>query len=174
MEPGTPLTHWAAPAPVSVRLVPLKPTQMPTTAPAGRVGVAGCRAAELPASITSGLKTDTPPVAGSKMAACTKAFPLELFMWHMLGWAAAAAAAASWASTQGVASPTGVSGSRGTASVQLTSATAAGGVGRGGGAAGIGGGATGIGTGGLVMGGGACGGAGAGACGLGAATGGLA
>src|SRR5690349_12781665 len=57
----------------NVRVSPLKPNQIPTTAPAGSVGTTGAAAGLVPLSMTSGLYTDSWPVAGSTMVPCTNA-----------------------------------------------------------------------------------------------------
>ena len=59
IEPARPLTHFAPPrvapvAPFRVRLVPLKPKSMVTTAPAGSVGTTGAAAGWVPWVMTSG------------------------------------------------------------------------------------------------------------------------
>ena len=59
MDPARPLTHlpWRQRGPVApfwVRLVPLKPKSMVTTAPAGSVGTTGAAAGWVPWVITSG------------------------------------------------------------------------------------------------------------------------
>ena len=68
-----PCRSAVAVAPTCVRLVPLKPKSIVTIAPAGRVGTTGAAAGVVPWVMTSGSYTDSFPVAGSRMVACTKA-----------------------------------------------------------------------------------------------------
>src|SRR5262249_53239845 len=100
--PSTPFTQEAAPGPRSLRLVALKPTQSPTTAPRGRSGRVGSTAGREPRSITSGSYTETWPVAGSMTAPSTKADWAELASWQ--------GPAPSPVSCHGVASPRALSG----------------------------------------------------------------
>ena len=60
-------------APTCVRLVPLKPKSIVTTAPLGSLGTTGAAAVVVPCVMTSGSYTDSAPVAGFRMVACTKA-----------------------------------------------------------------------------------------------------
>ena len=77
-DPFRPLTQrpWAsalAVAPTWVRSVPLKPKSIVTIAPAGRVGTTGATAGVVPWVMTSGSYTDSAPVAGFRIVACTNA-----------------------------------------------------------------------------------------------------
>ena len=60
-------------APTWVRLVPLNPKSMVTTAPAGSVGTTGGTTAVVPLVMTSGSYTESAPVAGSRIVAWTNA-----------------------------------------------------------------------------------------------------
>src|ERR1700722_17045845 len=78
IDPAMPLTHFAPPrvapvAPLRVRLVPLKPKSMVTTAPAGSVGTTGAAAGWVPWVMTSGSYVLSAPVAGSRIVACANA-----------------------------------------------------------------------------------------------------
>ncbi len=78
MDPRSPFTQrpWNSAvrvAPTWVRLVPLKPKSMVTTAPAGSVGTTGVAAGWVPWVMTSGSYTDSLPVAGSRIVAWTNA-----------------------------------------------------------------------------------------------------
>ena len=78
MDPPSPFTQrpWNSAvrvAPTWVRLVPLKPKSMVTTAPAGSVGTTGMAAGWVPWVMTSGSYTDSLPVAGSRIVAWTNA-----------------------------------------------------------------------------------------------------
>src|SRR5437763_1465462 len=85
-EFGVPFTHLPAarlfPFPRKVSVVPLKPNQIPTTAPSGSCGVTGTAAGRLPLSTTSGSYTDSVPVAGSTIVAWTKADCAVLASWQ--------------------------------------------------------------------------------------------
>src|SRR5947209_1331236 len=86
---------------------------MPTTAPAGRVGVTGAIAGRRPASTTSGWYTLTAPVAGSRMLASTNAAWSGLASWHA---PLRRSLATSW---YGVARPWAVNGLSGTTRLQF-------------------------------------------------------
>ena len=60
-------------APTWVRVAPLKPKSIVTTACFGSRGVTGAAAGRVPFVITSGSYTHSFPVAGSRIVACTKA-----------------------------------------------------------------------------------------------------
>src|SRR5579859_332650 len=124
IEPWRPLTQCpAVSAPLlrslRARLVPLKPNQMPTTAPAGSFGVTGFTAACWPASVTSGWYTLIFPVAGSTIDASTKADCALSVSWQA---PLALSVVTSW---NGVASPCADSGFAGTSRVQSGLGTAA-------------------------------------------------
>ncbi len=128
MEPLSPLTQrpWASAvgvAPTWVRLVPLKPKSMVTTAFGGRVGTTGAAAGVVPCVMTSGSYTDSAPVAGFRMVAWTKAprFP-ALAMVQPEAAGVIPLAPVSW---YGVARPCADSGFAGTMMSQETLAAAA-------------------------------------------------
>src|ERR1700742_2246621 len=77
MEPREPLTQFPAVRlsffDRSVRLSPLKPNQMPTTACWGSVGTVAAVAGWLPLSTTRGRYTDSAPVLVLTIVASTKA-----------------------------------------------------------------------------------------------------
>ena len=92
--------------------MPLKPNQIPTTAPAGRAGTAGAAAGRVPSSITSGWYTETAPVAGSRIEASTKAACCVFASWQ-------APFPSEPCRRYGVASPAALVGARGTTRVQF-------------------------------------------------------
>ena len=113
-------------APTWVRLVPLNPKSIVTTAPAGSVGTTGAIAGVVPCVITSGSYTASFPVAGSRIVACTKAPRFaELAVVQPDAAGVIPAGPVSW---YGVARPAAVSGSAGTIMSQLTFAAATGAV----------------------------------------------
>ena len=127
-EPLRPLTQrpWAsafAVAPTWVRSVPLKPTSMVTMARAGRVGTTGAAAGVVPWVITSGSYTDSAPVAGFRMVACTNAPSAAALA--MLQPDAAGVIPFGPVSCHGVARPCALSGLAGTMMLQFMLVVAA-------------------------------------------------
>jgi hypothetical protein len=113
-------------APTWVKLVPLNPTSIVTTAFAGSVGTTGGAAGVVPCVITSGEYTASAPVAGSRIVACTKAPRFaELAVVQP---DAAGVIPPGPVNCHGVASPAALSGSAGTIMSQLTFAAATGAV----------------------------------------------
>src|SRR5580692_10280994 len=83
-DPRRPSTQWPwirarGVPPTCVRVPPLKPKSIVTTAPLGSLGTTGATAGRVPFVITSGSYTDSFPVAGSRIVACTKAPRLAAF-----------------------------------------------------------------------------------------------
>ncbi len=101
-----------------MRLSPLKPKSMVTTASAGIAGTTGATAGDVPWVTTSGSYTESCPVAGSMIVACTNACvpTLSMLQPSPLSW-------------YGVASPCALSGFAGTAMVQSVPEAAGGAVG---------------------------------------------
>src|SRR6516165_8544964 len=101
-----------APRPCSTRLLPLKPTSMITCDPRAMVGATGVAAGVVPAVMTSGLYTCSPPF-GARMVASTNAPSVPVF-----------ASEQPSPSCHGVARPRALSGLAGTVSVQFIDAAA--------------------------------------------------
>ena len=130
-DPRRPLSQWPwisarGVAPTCVRLAPLKPKSIVTTAPFGSLGSTGAAAGRVPLVITSGSYTDSFPVAGSRIVACTKAPRFAAFA--MVQPEAAGDAPSGPVSRYGVASPAAVSGCAGTMISQFAFAAGAGAV----------------------------------------------
>ena len=101
-----------------IRVPPLKPKSIVTTAPFGSLGTTGAAAGRVPFVITSGSYTHSFPVAGSKIVACTKAPRFAAFA--MVQPEAAGDAPPGPVSRYGVASPIAVNGCWGTMIAQFT------------------------------------------------------
>jgi hypothetical protein len=104
-------------------LVPLNPTSIVTTAPAGNAGATGTTDGVVPLVITSGSYTDNAPVAGSRIVACTNAPRFAAFA--IVQPDAAGVIPFGPVSCHGVASPAALSGFAGTMMSQLTLTAAA-------------------------------------------------
>ncbi len=112
-------------APTCVKLASLKPKSIVTTAPFGNAGATGAAAGVVPLVITSGSYTDSAPVAGSRMVACTKAPRSGLSSVQPDAAGDSPSGPVSW---YGVARPAALRGCAGTMISQLSFAAGAGAV----------------------------------------------